>query len=78
MTVLTREGSETFSVSDDEKRELLESIAQAKRGEFVEADDLLRELDESNRPMRLRVRPTPLAARQLRNESSDRETDRVR
>lgn len=48
VTVLTREGTETFRVSADQKRELLESIAQAKRGEFVEADDLLRELDEAN------------------------------
>ncbi len=48
VTVLTREGTETFSVSADQKQELLESIAQAKRGEFVEADELLRELDESN------------------------------
>ena len=48
VTVLTREGTETFRVSADQKRELLESIAQAKRGEFVDADDLLRELDEAN------------------------------
>jgi hypothetical protein len=32
----------------EEKRLLLESIAQADRGEFVDADDLLAELDESN------------------------------
>jgi hypothetical protein len=48
VTVLSREGTETFRVSADQKRELLESIAQAKRGEFVEADELLRELDQSN------------------------------
>ncbi len=48
VTVLTREGTETFRVSADQKRELLESIAQAKRGEFVEADELLREFDKSN------------------------------
>jgi hypothetical protein len=48
VAVLTREGTETFRVSPDQKRELLESIAQAKRGEFVAADDLLRELDEAN------------------------------
>jgi hypothetical protein len=43
-----REGTETFRVSPDQKRELLESIGQAKRGEFVAAEDLLRELDEAN------------------------------
>ncbi|MFN2441418.1 MAG: hypothetical protein ABR517_01920 [Thermoanaerobaculia bacterium] len=48
VTVLTREGTETFRVSPEQKRELLESIGQAKRGEFVEADDLLRELEEAN------------------------------
>jgi hypothetical protein len=48
VTVLTREGTETFRVSAEQKRELLESIAQAKRGEFVDANDLLRELDEAN------------------------------
>ena len=37
-----------FRVSPEEKRMLLESIAQADRGEFIDADDLLAELDESN------------------------------
>jgi hypothetical protein len=37
-----------FRVSADEKRILRESIAQADRDEFVDADDLLAELDESN------------------------------
>lgn len=48
VTVLSCEGTETFRVSAEQKRELLESIAQAKRSEFVDADDLLRELDEAN------------------------------
>jgi hypothetical protein len=48
VTVLRREENETFQVSVCEKRELLESIAQAKRGEFVDADALLAELDEPN------------------------------
>lgn len=48
VTVLRREGNETFHVSPEEKRQLLESIAQAKKGEFVEADGLLAELDEPN------------------------------
>jgi len=48
VTVLSYEASEPFRVSAEEKRMLLESIAQADRGEFVDADDLLAELDESN------------------------------
>ena len=47
VTVLSYE-SEPFQVSPEEKRMLLESIAQADRGEFVDADELLAELDESN------------------------------
>jgi hypothetical protein len=48
VTILGHEGIETFQVSAEEKRQLLDSIAQADRGEFVDADALLTELDESN------------------------------
>lgn len=48
VTVLTREGAETFHVSPEQKRELQQSIAQAKRGVFVDSDELLRSLDEAN------------------------------
>ena len=48
VTVLTREGTESFRVSADEKRDLLESLSQAKRGEFVEGHELLKELDEAH------------------------------
>jgi hypothetical protein len=48
VTVLSHADSESFQVSPEEKRLLLESIAQADRGEFVDADELLAELDESN------------------------------
>jgi hypothetical protein len=48
VTVLSYAAGEPFRVSPEEKRTLLESIAQADRGEFVDADDLLAELDESN------------------------------
>ncbi len=48
VTILTREDNETFVVSPEEKRQLLESIGQADRGEFVDADELLRKLDETN------------------------------
>jgi len=46
VTVLTREGDETFRVSAEEKRKLLESISQAQRGELLDGDQLLQELDE--------------------------------
>ncbi len=48
VTVLSYADSKSFQVSPEEKRLLLESIAQAERGEFVDADELLAELDESN------------------------------
>jgi hypothetical protein len=48
VTILAREGRETFVVSAEEKRLLLESIGQADRGEFVDGEELLRELDETN------------------------------
>ena len=48
VTILGQDHGETFQVSPEEKRLLLQSIAQADRGEFVDADELLTELDESN------------------------------
>jgi len=42
------DAKETFRVSTEEKRLLLESIAQADRDEFVDVGELLRELDESD------------------------------
>jgi hypothetical protein len=48
VTVLSHADSGPFLVSPEEKRLLLESIAQADRGELVDADELFAELDESN------------------------------
>jgi hypothetical protein len=48
VTIIGHGDHEPFQVSPEEKRLLLESIAQADRGEFVDADELLAELDESN------------------------------
>lgn len=48
VTILTREGDESFDVSAEEKRQLLESIGQADRGEFVDGEELLKELDQPN------------------------------
>lgn len=48
VTVLGGEDSETFRLSPADKKQLMESIAQADRGEFVDAEELLAELDELN------------------------------
>ena len=48
VTILGHDDQTPFRVTAEEKRLLLESIAQADRGEFVDDDDLLTELDESN------------------------------
>jgi hypothetical protein len=48
VTVLGYDEHVPFQVTAEEKRLLLESIAQADRGEFIDADQLLAELDESN------------------------------
>jgi hypothetical protein len=38
VTVLGHEGDDTFRLSPSEKKQLMESIAQADRGEFVDAE----------------------------------------
>jgi hypothetical protein len=48
VTGISTDAKETFRVSAEEKHMLLESIAQADRSEFVDSDELLRELDEAN------------------------------
>lgn len=46
VTVLRRDGVESFQVTPDEKRLLLESLAEANRGELIDAEVLLAEIDE--------------------------------
>jgi len=48
VTVLGDDANVTFSVTPEEKRLLLAAIAEADRGEFVDGEELLAELDESN------------------------------
>jgi len=48
VTVLGDDADGTFTVSPEEKRLLLAAIAEADRGEFVDGEELLAELDESN------------------------------
>jgi hypothetical protein len=44
VTVLVPEPDETFTLTPDEEVTLEESLKQAARGEFVDADALIREL----------------------------------
>ena len=44
VTILAREGNETFEVPPELEAELLESIAQAERGETISAEELLERL----------------------------------
>ena len=44
VTILAREADETFEVPPDLEAELIESIAEADRGETISADDLLQRL----------------------------------
>jgi len=44
VTLLALDGEETFEIDQELKAVLLESIAQADRGETISAEDLLREL----------------------------------
>ena len=44
VTILAREGDETFELDASMEAELLESLAQADRGETVSAEDVLRAL----------------------------------
>jgi hypothetical protein len=44
VTVLAREADESFELDADQEAELLESIAEADRGELIPAEEVLRML----------------------------------
>lgn len=44
VTILARQADETFEVPHELEAELLESIAEADRGEAISADELLKRL----------------------------------
>ena len=44
VTVVLREGDEAFELTAEEEEELLESIAEIERGEFVSGEQLLERL----------------------------------
>jgi len=46
VTVLSREGDETFELDAAAEAELLESLAEADRGELIPAEEILRRLRE--------------------------------
>lgn len=48
MTIPSHETGVPFRLSPEQKQELLESMAEADRGEFVDVDELMAELDESD------------------------------
>jgi phosphopantetheinyl transferase (holo-ACP synthase) len=45
VTVLVREGEETFELKPDEEARLLEAIGDADRGDLVDAKEVLRRLE---------------------------------
>ncbi len=47
VTVVAREGGDTFDVSTEEERALLEAIAQADRGQVVSWEELREQLRRS-------------------------------
>jgi hypothetical protein len=44
VTVLLREDEKAFEITPEEEEELLESIAEMERGEFISGDQLLERL----------------------------------
>jgi hypothetical protein len=44
VTVLARESDESFDLSPEDEARLLESLAEAERGEMIEAPSLVRDL----------------------------------
>jgi hypothetical protein len=44
VTLLAEDHEETFEVTDELKRVLLQSIVQCERGETISAEDLIREM----------------------------------
>jgi hypothetical protein len=44
VTILAREGDETFHLDEEQERELLEAIEEADRGELVDAAKFFRDL----------------------------------
>ena len=48
VTVLVREGEETFELNPDEEARLLEAIRDADRGDLVDAKDVLSRLERKD------------------------------
>lgn len=50
VAVMPTESDETFSLTPDEAAELRVAMEQIRRGEFVDGDELLKELRSKTRP----------------------------
>ena len=50
-TLLAEDPEETFEVTEELKRALLQSIAQCERGETISAEDLIREMQSRESPI---------------------------
>src|SRR5207244_4383669 len=55
VTVLLREDDEAFDLTPEEEAELLESISEIERGQFVSGEDLLERLRRFDLPLRSRL-----------------------
>ena len=44
VTVIARDGDETFTLSSEDEAEILSAIGEAERGETIDADELLQSL----------------------------------
>ena len=47
VTLIAREGDETFEIEASQETELLAAIAEIERGEFITASDLLEQIRHS-------------------------------
>ena len=47
VTILARESNETFELTPEDEAQLLDSLAQAERGEMIKAQSLVHDLDQT-------------------------------
>ena len=51
VTLIAEDHEETFEVTEELKRALLQSIAQCERGETISAEDVIREMQSRESPI---------------------------
>jgi len=47
VTLIAHEGDETFELNSEQETQLLQAIAEAERGELIEASELLKKIRHS-------------------------------